>query len=173
LLTSFITIIYPCKGGWVICFPFCIIWFCQHTVFIDEALCLMNKPISLYFFTLLLSEVYLVDLLYLWRESSWGRLLRSWGFLSFNTDMSLCLILGLCSCWCLFRAPITKQEPRRCSLHRSGRSAARGRTVSDLAQGLGFPAWWPDGPHVCRGDEGRRRRIDLAPGRDPVGEERS
>jgi hypothetical protein len=25
-------------------------------------------------------------------------------------------------CWCLFRAPITKQEPRRCSLYRSGRS---------------------------------------------------
>jgi hypothetical protein len=28
---------------------------------------------------------------------------------------------------------------RRCSLHRGGRFAARGRTVHDLAQGLGFP----------------------------------
>jgi hypothetical protein len=29
---------------------------------------------------------------------------------------------------------------RRCSLVRRGRSTARGRTVRDLAQGLGFPA---------------------------------
>jgi hypothetical protein len=43
-------------------------------------------------------------------------------------------------CWCFFRAPITKQEPRQCSLHRGGQSATRGRMVCDLAQGLGFPA---------------------------------
>jgi hypothetical protein len=30
-----------------------------------------------------------------------------------------------------------------------------------------------DGPRVRRGGEGHRRRLDLAPGRDPVGEERS
>jgi hypothetical protein len=34
-------------------------------------------------------------------------------------------------------------------------------------------AYRPDGPRVHRGGEGRRRRLDLAPGRDPVGEERS
>jgi hypothetical protein len=33
-----------------------------------------------------------------------------------------------------------RENRRRCSLHRRGRSAARGRTVCDLAQGLGFPA---------------------------------
>jgi hypothetical protein len=30
----------------------------------------------------------------------------------------------------------------------------------------------PDGPRVRRGAEVRRQRLDLAPGRDPVGEER-
>jgi hypothetical protein len=39
-----------------------------------------------------------------------------------------------------FGAPNTQQELWRCSLVRRGRSAARGRTVRDLAQGLGFPA---------------------------------
>jgi hypothetical protein len=33
--------------------------------------------------------------------------------------------------------------------------------------------WGPDGPRVRRGGGSRRRRLDLAPGRDPVGEERS
>jgi hypothetical protein len=35
---------------------------------------------------------------------------------------------------------ILKKNRRRCSLVRCGRSAAWGRTVRDLAQGLGFPA---------------------------------
>jgi hypothetical protein len=35
---------------------------------------------------------------------------------------------------------ILKKNRRRCSLVRHGRSAAWGRTVRDLAQGLGFPA---------------------------------
>jgi hypothetical protein len=35
---------------------------------------------------------------------------------------------------------ILKKNRRRCSLVRRGRSAAWGRTVRDLAQGLGFPA---------------------------------
>jgi hypothetical protein len=35
---------------------------------------------------------------------------------------------------------ILKKNRRRCSLVRRGRSAAWGRTVHDLAQGLGFPA---------------------------------
>jgi hypothetical protein len=35
---------------------------------------------------------------------------------------------------------ILKKNRRRCSLARRGRSAAWGRTVRDLAQGLGFPA---------------------------------
>jgi hypothetical protein len=61
---------------------------------------------------------------------------------------------------------------RRCSLVRRGRSAAQGRTVRDLVQELRFP----DGRTVraCAGAvEDRQRRLDLAPGRDPVGEERS
>jgi hypothetical protein len=33
-----------------------------------------------------------------------------------------------------------RENRRRCSLHRRGRSAARGRTVRDLEQGLGFLA---------------------------------
>jgi hypothetical protein len=41
----------------------------------------------------------------------------------------------------------------------------------------GTGAWVPcltaGRSRVCRGGEGRRRRLDLAPGRDPVGEERS
>jgi hypothetical protein len=76
---------------------------------------------------------------------------------------------------------ILKKNRRRCSLVRRGWSAAWGRTVRDLAQGLRFPAWRPDDPrpggqtvHVCAGAaEDRRRRLDLAPGRDPVEEERS
>jgi hypothetical protein len=35
---------------------------------------------------------------------------------------------------------ILKKNRRRCSLVRRGRSARRGRTVRDLAQGLRFPA---------------------------------
>jgi hypothetical protein len=61
----------------------------------------------------------------------------------------------------------------RCSLHRRGWSAARGRTVRDLAQGSGSLPDVPDGPHVRRGGEARRRRLYLAPGRDPVGGKRS
>jgi hypothetical protein len=70
---------------------------------------------------------------------------------------------------------------RRCSLVRRGRSAAQGRTVRDRVQELGFPAWRSDGPRPMAGRSARaqgavkgcRRRLDLAPGRDPVGEERS
>jgi hypothetical protein len=65
------------------------------------------------------------------------------------------------------------ENQRRCSLHRSGRSAARGRMVRDLAQGSSSLSDEPDGPHVRRGGEVRRWRLDLAPGRDPIGEERS
>jgi hypothetical protein len=49
--------------------------------------------------------------------------------------------------------------------------SGQARTVRDLAQGLGF---LPDGRTVraCAGAaEDRRRRLDLAPGRDPVGVE--
>jgi hypothetical protein len=61
---------------------------------------------------------------------------------------------------------------RRCSLHRCRRSAARGRMVRDLAQGSCSLPDGPDGPRVRRGSGVRRRRLNLAPGRDPVGEER-
>jgi hypothetical protein len=60
---------------------------------------------------------------------------------------------------------------RRCSLHRRGWSATRGQTVRDLAQGSGSLPDGPNGPRVHKG--GGVRRLDLAPGRDPVGEERS
>jgi hypothetical protein len=86
---------------------------------------------------------------------------------------------------------------RRCPLHRGGRSARRGRTVRGLvrgavvlsAQGRTVRAQGPDGPQpgvrlgllpdsrtvrACAGAaEDRWRRLDLAPGRNPVGEERS
>jgi hypothetical protein len=38
------------------------------------------------------------------------------------------------------------ENRQRCSLHRHGRSAARGRTVRDLAQGLGSLPDVSDGP---------------------------
>ena len=50
---------------------------------------------------------------------------------------------------------------------------AKARTVRDLTQDPGFLPDGPDGPRVRRGGEVRRRRLDLAPVRDPVGEERS
>jgi hypothetical protein len=56
------------------------------------------------------------------------------------------------------------ENRRRCSLHRHGQSTARGQTVR---------AYRPDGPRVRRGGEGHRRRLNLTPGRDPIGEERS
>jgi hypothetical protein len=100
---------------------------------------------------------------------------------------------GRSATWC---------EAQWCSLVRRGRSAAQGRTVRDLVRGaVMLPGQTrtvrgtgPDGPRpgtgagdpcltvgrsaptgrtVRRGGEGRRRRLDLAPGRDPVGEERS
>jgi hypothetical protein len=37
----------------------------------------------------------------------------------------------------------------------------------------GRSAYKPDGPRVRRGGEGHRRRLDLAPERDPVEDERS
>jgi hypothetical protein len=61
----------------------------------------------------------------------------------------------------------------RCSLHRRGRSAARGRTVRDLAQGSGSLPDGSDGPRVPRGGGVHRQRLDLAPKRDSVGVERS
>jgi hypothetical protein len=92
---------------------------------------------------------------------------------------------------------ILKKNRRRCSLHRGGRSArGAGRSAAwcearwySLRRG-GLSAAWcaaraslpdgrtvralrPDGPRVRRGGGSRRRRLDLAPGRDPVGEERS
>jgi hypothetical protein len=39
--------------------------------------------------------------------------------------------------------------------------------------GGGAPYTGADGPHVRRGGESRRRRLDLALGRDPIREERS
>jgi hypothetical protein len=54
-----------------------------------------------------------------------------------------------------------------------GRSATWNRGLGSLPDGRTVRALGPDGPRVRRGGEGRRRRLDLAPGRDPVGEERS
>jgi hypothetical protein len=58
-------------------------------------------------------------------------------------------------------------------MHRRRRSAARGRTVRDLEQGSGSLPDEPDGPRVRRGGGVNWRRLDLAPGMDFVGEERS
>jgi hypothetical protein len=54
----------------------------------------------------------------------------------------------------------------RCTLSKRGRSAARGRTVRDLAQRLAFLPDGPDGPRVRRGGGVRRHCLDLTPGRD-------
>jgi hypothetical protein len=54
-----------------------------------------------------------------------------------------------------------------------GRSATWNRGLGSLPDGRTVRALGPDGPRVRRGGEGRRRRLDLAPGRDPVEEERS
>ena len=63
------------------------------------------------------------------------------------------------------------------SLRRGGLSAAWGRTVRGLVRGLGSCLTAgrsvPWGRTVCAyagTAEDRRRRLDLAPGRDPVGE---
>jgi hypothetical protein len=45
--------------------------------------------------------------------------------------------------------------------------------VHNLAQGSGFLADGPDGPRVRGGSGVRRWRLNLAPERDPIGEERS
>jgi hypothetical protein len=50
---------------------------------------------------------------------------------------------------------------------------AKARTVHDLAQKLGFLSDEPDGPRMRRGDKVHQQHIDLAPGREPTGEERS
>jgi hypothetical protein len=55
----------------------------------------------------------------------------------------------------------------------AGRSAAWCATRASLPDGRTVRALGPDGPRVRRGGGSRRRRLDLAPGRDPVGEERS
>jgi hypothetical protein len=64
------------------------------------------------------------------------------------------------------------ENQRQCSLHRRERSAARGQTVHDLAQGSGSLPDEPDGSRVRRDVGVRRWRLNLAPRRDPVGEER-
>jgi hypothetical protein len=65
------------------------------------------------------------------------------------------------------------ENRRWCSLHRCGRFMAMSRIVHDLAQGSGSLTDVLDSPRVRRGGRVHRRRLDLAPGRDPVGEERS
>jgi hypothetical protein len=55
----------------------------------------------------------------------------------------------------------------------AGRSAAWCAARAFLPDGRTARALGPYGPRVRRGGRSRRRRLDLAPGRDPVGEERS
>ena len=78
---------------------------------------------------------------------------------------------GRSAAWC---------EARWCSLRKGGLSAAWGRTVRGLVRGWDFcltagrSAPWGRTVRAYAGTaEDRRRRLDLAPGRDPVGEERS
>jgi hypothetical protein len=98
-------------------------------------------------------------------------------------DRSICVVpSGVAKKYVdVFSERQTLNKNRRwCSLVRRGRSAARGRTVRDLAQGLGFlpdgqtvRALGLDGPRVRRGGG----RSPAAPGsrsrEGPVGEERS
>jgi hypothetical protein len=83
-------------------------------------------------------------------------------------------------CWHLFRAPITQHERGGALCTRAdgprpeaGRSVTcRRARVSCLMAGLSTP--WGRTVRACAGGgEGHRRRLDLAPGRDPVEEERS
>ena len=93
-----------------------------------------------------------------------------------RSDRSICDLPSRVAKKCVGADPGTNhcvENLRRCSLHRRGRSAARGRMVRDLVQGLGSWSDEPDGPRVHRGGEVRRRCLNLAPRRDPVGEERS
>jgi hypothetical protein len=53
------------------------------------------------------------------------------------------------------------------------RSATWDRARVSRLTGQTVRAYKSDGPRVRRGGEGHRRRLDLAPGRDLVGEERS
>jgi hypothetical protein len=55
----------------------------------------------------------------------------------------------------------------------AGWSAAWCAARASLPDGRTVRALRPDGPRVRRGSGSRRRRLDLAPGRDPVREERS
>jgi hypothetical protein len=55
----------------------------------------------------------------------------------------------------------------------AGQSATWYRGWRSLPDGRTVRAYRPDDPRVRRGGEGHRRCLDLAPGRDPVGEERS
>jgi hypothetical protein len=65
------------------------------------------------------------------------------------------------------------ENRQRCSLRRRERSTARGWTVYDLAQKLGFLPVEPDDPRVCMGGGVHQQRLDLTLGMGPVGEERS
>jgi hypothetical protein len=55
----------------------------------------------------------------------------------------------------------------------AGRSATWSRARVSCLTGRTVCAYRPDDPRVRRGGEGRQRRLDLALGRDLVGEERS
>jgi hypothetical protein len=55
----------------------------------------------------------------------------------------------------------------------AGWSTTWGRARVSCLTGRTVRAYRPDGPRVRRGGEGRRWRLDLAPGRDPVGVKRS
>jgi hypothetical protein len=54
----------------------------------------------------------------------------------------------------------------------AGRSANWSRARVPWLTDRTVRAYRPDGPHVRRGGGVRRRRLNLAPGRDPVGEKR-
>jgi hypothetical protein len=75
------------------------------------------------------------------------KLVSSW----FTLDVNICNW----NCWRFFGAPNTQEEP-------AAVLSGQVRTVRDLAQGLGFPAWRPDGPRPGAGRSARaqgRRKI--------------
>jgi hypothetical protein len=79
------------------------------------------------------------------------------------------LTLHFCPhCWHLFRAPNTKQEPAS-----AGRSATWRRARVSCPTAGQLAHWGRTVRAYVGGNEGRRRRLDLALGKDPAGEERS
>jgi hypothetical protein len=65
------------------------------------------------------------------------------------------------------------ENQRQWSRHRRGRSVTWCRVRVPCLTCRTVRALGPNGPRVRRGGRVHQRRLDLTPGRDPIGEERS